>query len=339
MIVDRYYYHQLNKTEQVIYNVFYKGVMKHQDVIPLPLRGHPSMQTFEKIFAAVTRDNPLIYYLNQSACNIVNDSKGHLAICPQYFFEEKKVKEYNEKIEHTVNTIIHQLQLLNCNDYEKEKRIHDWICKNITYDDNGSDIDNWVRVMSSHNILGVFAYHTAQCEGIAKAVKVLLNAVDVKCIVVMGRATRDAKKIPHAWNLVNIAGKPYQLDVTWDLGASKRVSNMIAYDYFNLTDSDMGIDHISDNQMPVCKLKEDNYYVKNRIIFRTKYGVFRYVDQMITLGKTEFTFLLEGRLNNRKTLQDIDEHIKEKFGNDGGCSRQIQVRGRIDKGICWVEIR
>ena len=67
MIVDRYYYHQLNKTEQVIYNVFYKGVMKHQDVIPLPLRGHPSMQTFEKIFAAVTRDNPLIYYLNQSA--------------------------------------------------------------------------------------------------------------------------------------------------------------------------------------------------------------------------------------------------------------------------------
>ena len=101
----------------------------------------------------------------------------------------------------------------------------------------------------------------------------------------------------------------------------------------------MGLDHISDNQMPVCKLKEDNYYVKNRIIFRTKYGVFRYVDQMITLGKTEFTFLLEGRLNNRKTLQDIDEHIKEKFGNDGGCSRQIQVRGRIDKGICWVEIR
>lgn len=31
MIVDRYYYHQLNKQEQAIYKAFYKGVMSHQD--------------------------------------------------------------------------------------------------------------------------------------------------------------------------------------------------------------------------------------------------------------------------------------------------------------------
>lgn len=29
MIVDRYYYHQLNKQEQVVYKVFYNGVMAY----------------------------------------------------------------------------------------------------------------------------------------------------------------------------------------------------------------------------------------------------------------------------------------------------------------------
>ncbi len=38
-----------------------------------------------------------------------------------------------------------------------------------------------VRVIVAHNIIDVFAHHRAQCEGIAKAVKVLLNSVDVIC--------------------------------------------------------------------------------------------------------------------------------------------------------------
>lgn len=67
---------------------------------------------------------------------------------------------------------------------------------------------------ASHNILGVFAYHKAQCEGIAKAVKVLLNAVDVKCIVVMGDSVKNGRSVPHAWNIVDIGADPYQLDVT-----------------------------------------------------------------------------------------------------------------------------
>lgn len=69
-------------------------------------------------------------------------------------------------------------------------------------------------MIASHNILGVFAYHKAQCEGIAKELKVLLNAVDVKCIVVTGDSVKSGQSVPHAWNIVNIGEEPYQLDVT-----------------------------------------------------------------------------------------------------------------------------
>ena len=256
MIVDRYYYHQLNKQEQEVYKAFYDGVMAHKEIIPVSVHGKLSQESFGRIFMAMTRDNPLIYFLNQSACSIASDRFGHVAICPQYFFSKEKMKEYNRKIEKTVNELAGQLRLLECSDYEKELRVHDWICQNIEYDYEGSDKNKITRVIASHNILGVFAYHKAQCEGIAKAVKVLLNAVDVKCIVVIGTALKDGVSEPHAWNIVNIDGEPYQLDVTWDLGGIGINNRHVRHDYFNLTDKMMRKDHQADGVLPKCSKKQ-----------------------------------------------------------------------------------
>lgn len=90
-----------------------------QEIIPIPVRGEFSQESSERIFMAMTRDNPLIYFLNQSACSTASDMFGRLAICPQYFFTKEKVKEYNRKIEKVVNELAGQLHLLECNDYEK----------------------------------------------------------------------------------------------------------------------------------------------------------------------------------------------------------------------------
>ncbi len=140
MILDRYYYHQLNKAEQAVYKAFYAGVMAHQDVIPLPVKGILLQQSFERIYRALTLDNPLIYFLNQSACSIATDSCGHLAICPQYFWNEETVHRYNRRIKAYVQQFVMQLQLIGLSDYEKEKKIHDWFCQNVTYDINGGRI-------------------------------------------------------------------------------------------------------------------------------------------------------------------------------------------------------
>ena len=64
MIVDRYYYAQLNKQEQAIYKAFYKGLMAHEDIIPIPIRGQLSKEVFNKsckspeisTFVGVTRN-------------------------------------------------------------------------------------------------------------------------------------------------------------------------------------------------------------------------------------------------------------------------------------------
>ena len=65
VIVDRYYYHQLNKQDQAVYRAFYDGVMAHQNIITISVRGDFPQEAFERIFDVMTKDNPLIYYLNQ----------------------------------------------------------------------------------------------------------------------------------------------------------------------------------------------------------------------------------------------------------------------------------
>ena len=92
MIVDRYYYSQLNEQEREIYKKFYKGVIEYREIIPISMQHDFSQKQFEHVFMAMTRDNPLIYFLNQSTCSIAIDRFGNIAICPQYFFNERESK-------------------------------------------------------------------------------------------------------------------------------------------------------------------------------------------------------------------------------------------------------
>ena len=71
MIVDRYYYAQLNKQEQAVYKAFYNGLMAYEDVIPIPIKEQLSKDVFNKIFKAMTRDNqtmPEIMLPQNAAC-------------------------------------------------------------------------------------------------------------------------------------------------------------------------------------------------------------------------------------------------------------------------------
>lgn len=334
MIVDRYYYAQLNKQEQAIYKAFYKGLMAHEDIIPIPIRGQLSKEVFNKIFLAMTRDNPLIYYVNQSACNWATDMFGHTAICPQYFYNKDTVKKYNRNIEKTVNNLAGQLRLTEGTDYEKELRVHDWFCKNVNYDFKETDMDNLARVVLSHNIVGVFAKQKAQCEGIAKAVKVLLNAVDIKCIVATGDADANGSREHHAWNVVDIDGNPYQVDVTWDIGASK---GRVSYDYFNVTDEIIGKTHKLEDKVPECTSLKDNYFERNKLTFKSKSQLIAYITREISQGQTEFYFRLDGMFMKMRRSELAGMVTKLAAGGNGKAVRVQQVSNE-KVGTCWIRI-
>ena len=337
MIVDRFYYNQLNKSEQAIYKAFYQGVMEHRDIIPIPVKCI-SQEQFTKIYAAITRDNPLIYYMNQSACNLATDGLGHTAICPQYFFKKDKVKEYNRKIENAVNSLVAQLKLTEGSDYDKALKIHDWFCQNIEYDMQGSDMKELTRVIASHNIIGVFAHHKAQCEGIAKAVKVLLNAVDVRCIVATGAANSKRENGPHAWNVVNLDNTPYHMDVTWDIGAVDKTRKFIPYDYFVVSDELIGIDHKIEGKLPVCNSMELNYFTKNKLAFDSKSRLLAYIGKTLLSGEKEFYFRVEGKLKQADILREIGALVTKTMRENGANAIRLRHGMNDTVGTYWIKI-
>lgn len=79
------------------------------------------------------------------------------------------------------------------------------------------------------------------CEGIAKSVKVLCDALGIWCIIVISEANPEKKiKYRHAWNIVKIGKTYYHLDATFDLSLSKTLTR---HDYFNLSDDAIFRDH------------------------------------------------------------------------------------------------
>ena len=64
-----------------------------------------------------------------------------------------------------------------------------------------------------------------QCEGIAKSVKVLCDALGIWCMIaVCGNNPEKGIKYRHTWNIVKIGGTYYHLDATFDNTLGKHLS-------------------------------------------------------------------------------------------------------------------
>lgn len=307
MIVDRYFYGKLPENEKKIYKEIYQGCMEHRDTIPLSCSSDEIKKSYQRIIEAITDDNPLLYFLNQTVMEIAVDSFGNAAVLPQYFITKDSVERYNDKMQNTINNIISRLKLTEGSDYDRIKRVHDYMCENVKYDYEGSDPTNTKSFILSHTIIGVFANKKAQCEGIAKAAKVLLNAVDMKCIFITGTAKGDHfSNGAHGWNIVSIDGNPYHMDITYDIGGTKH--GFIDYDYLNLTDNMIRRDHVFKSVYPKCTSTQMNYFTKNGRLFDTKKGLREYVAHQINAGEMDFYVRFGGKLKVGNIYQEIMDY-------------------------------
>jgi len=184
--------------------------------------------------------------------NYVKDlSKNTCIIRLDYKYPQSFVRQ-------TTQTVRQYLQVFDTvkssSDLEKERYVHDYCLNNFQYDHSFGE--------HSHSILGPILNKTAVCEGIAKFVKLSLDYLGVKNLVVHGKARSpidDSALENHAWNIVFIDGCAYHLDVTFDMTIKGDVSR---YDYFNLADEDIRKDHTIIGDVPAC-LTAGNDYMSN----------------------------------------------------------------------------
>lgn len=287
-----YYYDQLNKEQQRAYYAIKEGLSNLQDSFAVPMM---SRKELSDIYFMIRMDWPEIFYSVTFSYRHYTNSTV-VEMIPQYLFSKDKIREHRQAMTSRINKLARQTEELD----EKNKVlfIHDFLVKNVRYDK--------LKKEYSHEIIGALGNGVAVCEGIAKAVKVLCDRLNIWCIIALSEANPEKGiKYRHAWNVVKLNGQFYHLDVTFDNTLSR--DDIVRYDYVNLSDRQIFRDHEPAIwKLPTCSDNDHFYYKDKKISWTTMEEVEKRTKQAVKKGKV-LLFHWRGGYLTREVLNRLME--------------------------------
>ena len=291
--MELYYYTKLNKQHQAVYHAMQQCLISLADEWQMP---RVSGEALYNIFFQLRLDHPEIFWATGFKYRYYENS-GNLIFLPEYLFEKAKIREHQKAMASRVEKLVRPAKSMS--ELEKEKYVHDFICQNVRYDK--------LKKSYSHEIIGPLGQGVGVCEGIAKSVKVLLDALGVwNVIAICGNNPEKGIKYRHTWNIVKIGGTYYHLDATFDnsLGDEE-----IRYDYFNLDDKNIFRDHeplIA--PAPSCTDGGHFYYKEKKLSFTKVEDVYKRSLQAAKKGKT-LDFHWRGGYLTKEVLKELLDEI------------------------------
>ena len=299
---EEYYYGRMPKDKQNTYRAMLAGLMDLSDEILLPQVPTTDGNWLYDVFFQLRLDHPEIFWAVGFKYRHYKDSPN-LILIPEYIFDKNKIREHKKALHARVEKLVRPAAKFS--EWDKEKYVHDFICEIIRYDK--------LKKPYSHEIIGPLGHGVGVCEGIAKSVKILCDALGVWCVIaICGNNPEKGIKYRHTWNIVRINGQYYHLDATFDntLGRNEDDSVSIRYDYFNLDDKNIFRDHeplIA--PAPACPDGSHSYYREKKLSFTKIEDVYKRALQAARKGR-EFTFHWRGSYLTREVLADLVDQIQ-----------------------------
>lgn len=311
--MEPYYYNHMDRERQAVYRAMHQGLLSLADSFQVPkIDGH----ALSDIFFELRLDHPELFWAASFKYKYYADSPN-LIFIPEYLFEKSKIKDHQKAMNARVEKLARPAAKLS--EIEKEKYIHDFICENIHYDK--------LKKPYSHEIIGPLGHGVGVCEGIAKSVKILCDALGIWCMIALcGNNPEKGIKYRHTWNIVRIDGVYYHLDATFDnsLGKCSVTGEEIRYDYFNLDDKAIFRDHeplIA--PAPACSNSDHFYYKEKKLSFTRLEDVKKRALQAAKKGKL-LTFHWRGGYLTKQVLEDLLEQIQEA-GKERGKTPHVNL--------------
>lgn len=268
---NKYYYNQLDNTAKLIYDTIesnlsnmtsgnYEIKLSSQiaDVLYEDYGENKLDTSFQSAWDALMLDRVDTFFIDVTKVNLKMrkttygkkvtyalsiapaDSNGYLA---NGLESKEKVDNILNEIKETRDNIVKSLSGI---DYNKIMHAHDWIINNLQYEQN-------ITNNNVYNLYGALIEKSAVCEGYAEALKYILDEVDIPCVLVSGTATNsEGKTERHEWNYVQLYGKWYGIDPTWDdpvIKGTGYVSDSIKHRYFLVGSNEMNKNHFPNGQM------------------------------------------------------------------------------------------
>lgn len=253
-----YYYNQLGKEEKEMYIRLDEGINSLESNIHMGLfDSYVSRECIGKVITALYNDKPEYYFLPKDYN--INSYKilGKEYICVEFKYsvkDEKERKTKDMKLKAAVQQIVQNNVFSDMSDVEKEMLIHDALAEQTKYYEykNIEDIP-----YEKHTAYAALVDKEAVCDGISKAMLMLLREINIEGIVVYGQT----EETPHAWNLVKLGEEYYHVDVTSDTVILEN-KKYVVHNYLNVNDNEIVKTHNinRDFDVPKCEGKEYNYY-------------------------------------------------------------------------------
>lgn len=187
--------------------------------------------------------NPFNSY---SKLYITTNKLGKVTITLDRLYSEEEITAVNNKLNEIENQVIKS----NMNTRNKIRAMHDYLINHAVYDSERAEKikagnDSNPKYLS-HKANGPLIQGMTLCSGYSDAMKIYLDRLNIP--------NYKISNTDHIWNLINLDGKWYHLDLTWDDPVTPDKQNILIDKFFLIdTNSLLKLD-------PTGHIFDDNAY-------------------------------------------------------------------------------
>ena len=227
---DEHYFYRNTLTDhgKKAYDVIRSGLMDGKSSINMTVP--ISVDDAFTIYQMVVYDGPDLFYAT-NACSVSYNNSGNVTtLTPTYNELVYDIQGATRQLQEATAQAVADMRALGEPLYQV-KYAHDYLTNTVNY---------VMGAPHNQNCFSALVMGETVCAGYAHALQYLLQQVDIPCAYVVGNAGE-----PHAWNILELYGEVYAMDVTWDdpLG---NAPDRYYYNYFNITDDQLSRDHARD---------------------------------------------------------------------------------------------
>lgn len=295
--------HQKKKAYLSIENALKSG--KLQISVPLLL----PMQELAEVYKLVIGNNPDLLYADPVELKAFIVGVTKILEC-KAVIQLSNYKHFKYTLEKEVSRVYEKYIKHKETEVQKILAIHDYLINSVVY--NNREPIALKYNYFAHNAYGALVNKKAVCDGIACAFQALANKAGINSSIIFG----DAGGEKHAWNIVEIDGDNYHIDVTWDL-KNTEIDGFNRYDYFCVTDENMSNRTWNKSLYSPCKNLRYNYFKLMDSIAYSEMDLKRIIKKQLSKHKKAY-LKFEGKYEGdfQSYVLNVSREICEKNNLD-----------------------
>lgn len=242
-----------------------------------------------------------------------------------YYYEIRYYATYHTTLEQEqaltakINSVLKELNVSKLSRQDKIKAVYDYICKNVTYDYDNLNDDEY---MLKYTAYAAMVNGIAVCQGYALLLYRMSLDMGIDCRLISGIGAGGG----HGWNIIKLGNVYYNADSTWDAGRSN-------YSYFLRSNATFD-DHTRDDKYNTAEFNQqypmassDYVFTEEEIItvekpvIQSVYSTVAF-SVKVTWGAVENAdgyqlYRSENPDNGFKCIKTIENGQTEKYTNSG----------------------